>query len=232
MLREIGLFIIIALFSTSAVLLYLPKINPFSTSCSMDWIRLEESWILVEGVIVTNDLKLDITIDAKMWFNIHGGNVSVEKVYIYIIPEEAYKKKYKLLKTLDKNEVKRTLESIAIKYAEMEREYLSSWQTEVSDIRLETPLVFTAFIEGDFKNCLNQSGTSSPVPPAIFFTPDFCVSVKAKANIGLAQLSRMLDIAVIGTIAFIIGDLKSENSWLRKLFSKLRILKSKQAQAE
>jgi len=219
MLREFGLFVIISLLFASLTLFHLPFLTPHQTTCAYGFSIVKGDWGLSEAILLRRNLNVEISADIKMTaYNVP----QVDQAILFVIPEKEYLRKEKIIYNLEREEVLKLLKKISIRAEPARRTAPQSLEVVIQDLALEESLILIAYLEGDFSSTPGVSQNITPAPPPSVPPPpplyfNACFNIKAKVKIGGEQLARVIDVAVIGLALFVLGDLRSEDSWLRRL---------------
>ncbi len=224
MLREVGLFIIVSMLLTTLVLLYLPTKFLFAqeTVCGEGFTMSREDLGITEGALVSRNMRVKLLLEIRV-NGFYSNNMS--DAYLFAIPEKIYKGSLeKTLPYLEKEEVLRLLKDNAVGFAKVRKLSFDRLESDTINLVLEDPLILLLYIEGNTTQTVSPPSTppTMPVPPPGIH---YCFVVGTKIVIENEQLIRAADIAVIGLAIFIAGDLRSEDSWLKKLKSYARKIK-------
>ncbi len=231
MLREIGLFVIISMLLATLVLTHLPARFLFAqeTVCGEGFTISREDLGIVEGALISRNMRVKLLLEIRV-DGFYSNNIS--DAYLFAIPEKTYRSRLeKTLPYLEKEEVLNLLKDNAAGFAKVRKLPFDRLESDTIDLVLEDPLILILYIEGNTTPAAPPPSTppAMPVPPPGIH---YCFVVGTKIVVENEQLVRAADIAVIGLAIFIAGDLRSENSWLKKLKSYARKVKSDKPKQE
>jgi len=224
MLREIGLFIIVSMLLATLVLVHLPTRFLFAqeTVCGEGFTINKGDLGIVEGAFISRNMRVKLLLEIRV-NGFYSNNIS--DAYLFAIPEKIYRSHLeKTLPYLEKEEVLHLLKNNAVGFAKVRKLPFDRLESDTINLVLEDPLILILYIEGNTTPVAPPPSTPPvmPVPPPGIH---YCFIVGTKIVIQNEQLIRATDIAVIGLAIFIVGDLRSEDSWLKKLKSYARKIK-------
>lgn len=212
MLREISLFIIVSLACAISILPLLSMIStPIRHYGMTGPYLLRKDVSIFRGVVISKGSQVSISIKIEMegYFHLRK-SLQLTRAYLFVIPEEDYYKKMHTLETLfmnlSKEEILDFIKKISVHQTKVVKKGARAIEASTSAINLQTPLVLVLYLEGDLLPLV-----TSPYGFHCRYT------IKPRLNTDWNQVLRALDVGIIGLVLFVIGDLRREDSWLRRL---------------
>ncbi len=212
MLREIGLFIIVSLACAISIFPLLSMIStPIRHYGMTGPYLLRKDVSIFRGVVISKGSQVSISIKIEMEGHFHlRKSPQLTRAYLFVIPEEDYYKKMHTLEALfmnlSKEEILDFIKKISVHQTKVVKKGVRAIEASTSAINLQTPLVLVLYLEGDLLPLVTS--------PYGFYCR---YTIKPRLNTDWNQVLRALDVGIIGLVLFVIGDLRREDSWLRRL---------------